>query len=63
MQSTHFDNPHGLPSEGHKTTARDLAQLGPRWRSRAAVQKTCLHSAARHDRGFGVRLQTQRRLA
>jgi D-alanyl-D-alanine carboxypeptidase (penicillin-binding protein 5/6) len=27
MQSTHFENPHGLPTEGHQTTARDLAQL------------------------------------
>lgn len=27
MKSTHFNNPHGLPSEGHKTTARDLALL------------------------------------
>jgi D-alanyl-D-alanine carboxypeptidase (penicillin-binding protein 5/6) len=27
MKSTHFDNPHGLPTESHRTTARDLAQL------------------------------------
>ena len=27
MHSTHFENPHGLPAEGHQTTARDLAQL------------------------------------
>ncbi len=27
MNSTHFDNPHGLPSDSHKTTARDLARL------------------------------------
>lgn len=27
MKSTHFNNPHGLPSEGHQTTARDLALL------------------------------------
>jgi D-alanyl-D-alanine carboxypeptidase (penicillin-binding protein 5/6) len=27
MTSTHFNNPHGLPSEGHQTTARDLAHL------------------------------------
>jgi D-alanyl-D-alanine carboxypeptidase (penicillin-binding protein 5/6) len=27
MKSTHFKNPHGLPSEGHQTTARDLAHL------------------------------------
>jgi D-alanyl-D-alanine carboxypeptidase (penicillin-binding protein 5/6) len=27
MKSTHFKNPHGLPSEGHQTTARDLARL------------------------------------
>lgn len=27
MKSTHFNNPHGLPSDGHQTTARDLAQL------------------------------------
>jgi serine-type D-Ala-D-Ala carboxypeptidase (penicillin-binding protein 5/6) len=27
MKSTHFNNPNGLPSEGHQTTARDLAQL------------------------------------
>jgi D-alanyl-D-alanine carboxypeptidase (penicillin-binding protein 5/6) len=27
MKDTHFDNPHGLPSESHKTTARDLAKL------------------------------------
>lgn len=24
-KNTHFDNPHGLDSDGHKTTARDLA--------------------------------------
>jgi D-alanyl-D-alanine carboxypeptidase (penicillin-binding protein 5/6) len=27
MKSTHFNNPHGLPSAGHQTTARDLALL------------------------------------
>jgi D-alanyl-D-alanine carboxypeptidase (penicillin-binding protein 5/6) len=27
MASTHFNNPHGLPSAGHQTTARDLATL------------------------------------
>jgi D-alanyl-D-alanine carboxypeptidase (penicillin-binding protein 5/6) len=27
MKSTRFNNPHGLPSEGHQTTARDLAVL------------------------------------
>jgi D-alanyl-D-alanine carboxypeptidase (penicillin-binding protein 5/6) len=27
MQATHFINPHGLPAEGHQTTARDLARL------------------------------------
>jgi D-alanyl-D-alanine carboxypeptidase (penicillin-binding protein 5/6) len=27
MESTHFENPHGLPAEGHQTTARDLARL------------------------------------
>jgi D-alanyl-D-alanine carboxypeptidase (penicillin-binding protein 5/6) len=28
MKSTHFNNPNGLPSAGHVTTARDLAKLG-----------------------------------
>jgi D-alanyl-D-alanine carboxypeptidase (penicillin-binding protein 5/6) len=27
MKSTQFNNPHGLPSAGHQTTARDIAQL------------------------------------
>jgi D-alanyl-D-alanine carboxypeptidase (penicillin-binding protein 5/6) len=27
MASTHFENPHGLPADGHQTTARDLARL------------------------------------
>lgn len=27
MKSTHFNNPNGLPSAGHLTTARDLARL------------------------------------
>jgi D-alanyl-D-alanine carboxypeptidase (penicillin-binding protein 5/6) len=27
MKSTHFNNPNGLPSPGHQTTARDLAHL------------------------------------
>jgi serine-type D-Ala-D-Ala carboxypeptidase (penicillin-binding protein 5/6) len=27
MKSTHFNNPNGLPSAGHETTARDLARL------------------------------------
>jgi D-alanyl-D-alanine carboxypeptidase (penicillin-binding protein 5/6) len=27
MTSTHFDNPHGLPSDNHQTTARDLGRL------------------------------------
>jgi D-alanyl-D-alanine carboxypeptidase (penicillin-binding protein 5/6) len=27
MKNTQFKNPHGLPSEGHQTTARDLATL------------------------------------
>lgn len=27
MKSTRFNNPHGLPSPGHQTTARDLARL------------------------------------
>lgn len=33
LYDTHFDNPHGLDSESHYTTARDLAAL-----SRAALQ-------------------------
>ena len=28
MKQSHFVNPHGLPAEGHVTTARDLAILG-----------------------------------
>ena len=28
MKASHFVNPHGLPAEGHITTARDLAILG-----------------------------------
>jgi D-alanyl-D-alanine carboxypeptidase (penicillin-binding protein 5/6) len=27
MKNSHFNNPHGLPSAGHQTTARDLAHL------------------------------------
>lgn len=27
MDNTHFVNPHGLPAEGHRTTARDLSLL------------------------------------
>ena len=27
LTSTHFDNPHGLPSDAHYTSARDLARL------------------------------------
>jgi D-alanyl-D-alanine carboxypeptidase (penicillin-binding protein 5/6) len=27
MKDTHFNNPHGLPSAGHQTTARDLGKL------------------------------------
>lgn len=27
LADTHFENPHGLPAEEHKTTARDLAEL------------------------------------
>lgn len=27
MTSTHFDNPHGLPSDAHYSTARDMAKL------------------------------------
>lgn len=27
LSSTHFQNPHGLPDQGHETTARDLAEL------------------------------------
>lgn len=27
MNATHFENPHGLPAEGHQTTAADLALL------------------------------------
>ena len=27
MENTHFTNPHGLPDDGHYTTARDLARL------------------------------------
>jgi D-alanyl-D-alanine carboxypeptidase (penicillin-binding protein 5/6) len=27
MKSTHFNNPNGLPSHGHETTARDLSRL------------------------------------
>lgn len=27
MENTHFVNPHGLPADGHRTTARDLALL------------------------------------
>ena len=28
MKQSHFINPHGLPAEGHVTTAHDLARLG-----------------------------------
>ena len=28
LSDTHFDNPHGLDSESHYTTAKDLARLG-----------------------------------
>ena len=28
MKNSHFANPHGLPAEGHVSTARDLALLG-----------------------------------
>ena len=28
LQNTHFENPHGLDSENHYTTAKDLARLG-----------------------------------
>ena len=28
LKNSHFVNPHGLPAEGHVTTARDLALLG-----------------------------------
>ncbi|TWI14397.1 D-alanyl-D-alanine carboxypeptidase (penicillin-binding protein 5/6) [Lysobacter ruishenii] len=28
MKDSHFVNPHGLPAEGHVSTARDLAMLG-----------------------------------
>ena len=28
MNQSHFVNPHGLPAEGHMTTAHDLARLG-----------------------------------
>ncbi len=28
MKQSHFVNPHGLPAEGHVTTAHDLARLG-----------------------------------
>lgn len=28
MKNSHFENPHGLPAEGHVSTARDLALLG-----------------------------------
>ncbi len=28
LKDTHFDNPHGLDSETHYTTAKDLARLG-----------------------------------
>ncbi|KGM52671.1 D-alanyl-D-alanine carboxypeptidase [Lysobacter daejeonensis GH1-9] len=28
MKNSHFVNPHGLPAEGHVSTARDLAMLG-----------------------------------
>ena len=27
MESTHFDNPHGLPTDTHQTTASDLSKL------------------------------------
>lgn len=46
MKATHFNNPNGLPSEGHVTTARDLAKLAfaayqlPKFRE---VVKTAKH--------------------
>jgi D-alanyl-D-alanine carboxypeptidase len=27
LTQTHFENPHGLPAEGHQTTALELAQI------------------------------------
>ncbi len=38
---THFDNPHGLDSETHYTTARDLARLGA-----AAIQNETVRTVA-----------------
>ncbi len=63
LQSTHFDNPHGLTSDDHKTTARDLASLAHHALRIPLFQKNRLHAAAWHDRGLGVRLQAQCRMA
>ncbi|MGE3242037.1 MAG: peptidoglycan-binding protein, partial [Pirellulales bacterium] len=39
MKSTHFENPHGLPAEGHQTTAADLALLASKAFQQAEFRK------------------------
>ncbi len=59
MKSTHFKNPHGLPSEGHQTTARDLAQLAYAAFQAPQFRKLSRRRSTAHGR-LGDRLQTQR---
>ena len=62
MKSTHFNNPHGLPSDGHQTTARDLAQLAFAAFQAAAFREARVDAAARLHARFGVRLSAQHRV-
>ena len=45
LAETHFANPHGLPAEGHRSSARDLARLTalalaePEFAARVSTQK------------------------
>ncbi len=58
MKSTHFINPHGLPADGHQTTAGDLARLAtlafqqPEFRKRvgAAQHGTTVDSVSGYRR-------------
>ena len=62
MKSTHFNNTHGLPSDGHQTTARDLAHLAFAAFQAAASSAKSWHAAARLHARLGVRLPAQHRV-
>ena len=64
MKSTHFNNPHGLPSDGHvKRRPAISRKLASRRVQVAGLPQGRVHAAARLHARLGNRLSAQHRVA